>query len=223
MEGSHAARREAVSFGRIVSFTDGVFAIAITLLVLNFEVPHIHEETERQLAHLVSRLAGDFGAYFLTFAVVGRMWVVHHRLFSTLETFDGRLITLNLTYLAMIVLVPFPAELIGDYGGEPLPAALYGGVLAAASGLNWVMARHAARAGLLHPDHREEVRPWGGRRRALHPGGLPRLDPGGFLQPPGRRADVDAARRRAGRVLAARERAGGLAADARARAGATSA
>src|SRR5215218_1733006 len=76
MEGSHAARREAVSFGRLVSFTDGVFAIAITLLVLNFEVPHIHHETERQLGYLVSELAGDFGAYFLTFAVVGRMWVV---------------------------------------------------------------------------------------------------------------------------------------------------
>src|SRR5215211_4968262 len=170
MEGSHAARREAVSFGRLVSFTDGVFAIAITLLVLNFEVPHIHHETERQLGHLVSELAGDFGAYFLTFAVVGRMWVVHHRLFSTLETFDGRLLTLNLTYLAMIVLVPFAAELIGDYGGEPLPAALYGGVLAGASGLNRVMARHAARAGLLHPDHREEVRPWAAAGAMYIPG-----------------------------------------------------
>jgi uncharacterized membrane protein len=183
MEGSHAARHEAVSFGRIVTFTDGVFAIAITLLVLNFEVPHIHEETERQLEHLVSRLAGDFGAYFLTFAVLGRMWVVHHRLFSMLESFDGRLITLNLTYLAMIVLVPFPAELIGDYGGEPLPAALYGGVLAGASGLNWVMARHAARAGLLHPDHREAVRPWAAAGALYIPGIFLASIPVAFLSP----------------------------------------
>jgi TMEM175 potassium channel family protein len=183
MEGSHAARSEAVSFGRIVSFSDGVFAIAITLLVLNFEVPHVHDETERQLAHFLDRLAGDFGAYFLSFAVLGRLWIVHHRLFSLLATFDGRLITLNLLYLAMIVLVPFPAELLGDYGTEPLPAALYAAVLAAASGLNWLMARHAARAGLLHPDRRDAVAPWTTAGALYIPGVFAASIPVAFLSP----------------------------------------
>ena len=183
MEGSHAARSEAVSFGRIVSFTDGVFAIAITLLVLNFEVPHVHDETERQIAHLLDELAGDFGADCLSFAVLGRLWIVHHRLFSMLATFDGRLITLNLFYLAMIVLVPFTAELLGDYGAEPLPAALYAAVLAAASALNWLMARHAAHAGLLRPDRQEAVAPWASAGALYIPGVCAVSIPIAFLSP----------------------------------------
>ena len=172
-----------VSFGRIVSFTDGVFAIAITLLVLNFEVPELARGTEAELERFLTQLGGDFAAYFLTFAVVGRMWIVHHRLFSMLKSFDGRLMTLNLAYLAMIVLIPFPAQLLGDYGDQTLSPVLYATVLAVASVLNWLMARHAIRARLLRPDDEAQAEPWGSFEALVIPGVFVASIPVAFLSP----------------------------------------
>jgi uncharacterized membrane protein len=169
VEGSAPPVRETVEFTRIVAFTDGVFAIAITLLVLNFDVPRLPRESERQLAEALSAMGPDLGAYFLTFAVVGRMWVVHHDLFSTLSSFGPRLMTLNLAYLSMIVLVPFAAQLLGDFGDEPLPAALYGTVVGIAATINWLMTRHALDREFVHHDHRARIGAWGSRRALLLP------------------------------------------------------
>jgi uncharacterized membrane protein len=146
---------ESVEFSRIVAFTDGIFAIAITLLVLNFDVPETPSAAPAQVDHYVEALTGDLLAYFLTFAVVGRLWLVHHRLFSTLERFDSRLVVLNLAYLSMIVLIPFPAELLGDYGDQRLPVVIYAAVLGAAASLNLIMTHHAVTAGLVAAEHRE--------------------------------------------------------------------
>ena len=157
MRAVEAAREPSpeVSLGRIVSFTDGVFAIAITLLVLNFEIPHPPAANDRELGRFLVREVAEFGAYFLTFAVLGRFWVVHHRLFGRLRSSDARLLSLNLTYLALIVLVPFLANLLADYGTQTLPVVLYASVLALASVLNWLMVRHSMRVGLIHSDHRK--------------------------------------------------------------------
>ena len=114
VEASPTNTTQSVEFGRIVAFTDGVFAIAITLLVLNFDVPEVPGADEARVDRYIETLGGDVLAYFLTFAVVGRLWLVHHRLFATLRAFDSRLMVLNLAYLSMIALIPFPAELVGD-------------------------------------------------------------------------------------------------------------
>ena len=183
MEARGARSAESIDFTRIVAFTDGVFAIAITLLVLNFDVPDLPEAREYGLGEYLGQLWGDVGAYFLTFAVVGRLWLVHHRLFSSLDSFDARLLVLNLAYLSMIALAPFPAELLGDYGDQPVPVAIYAAVLGAAAALNWVMARHSIRAGHIHPDRRAAAEPWG-RKRALHiPGVFLVAIPVAFLSP----------------------------------------
>ena len=146
---------ESVEFSRSVAFTDGIFAIAITLLVLNFDVPETPGATPAQVDRYIETLGGDVLAYFLTFAVVGRLWLVHHRLFSTLERFDSRLMVLNLAYLSMIVLIPFPAELLGDYGDQRLPVVIYAAVLGAAASLNLLMTHHAVTAGLVAGEHLE--------------------------------------------------------------------
>ena len=169
MEASPRSTSQSVEFGRVVSFTDGIFAIAITLLVLNFDVPEVPGAREAQVDDYLATLGGDVLAYFLTFAVVGRLWLVHHRLFGTLESLDSRLMALNLAYLSMIVLIPFPAELLGDYGDQRLPVVIYASVLGVAAGLNWVMIRHAVRAGLVHARHRETTASWGGRRFVFIP------------------------------------------------------
>lgn len=169
MEASTRTPTSSVDFSRIVAFTDGIFAIAITLLVLNFDVPQAPGGRPVELEVYAETLGGHALAYFLTFAVVGRLWLVHHRLFGALESFDSRLMVLNLAYLAMIALIPFPAELLGEYGEQRLPVLLYASVLAAAAALNWIMARHAVQAGLVHADRREATAPWGGRRFAFIP------------------------------------------------------
>lgn len=86
-----------IEFGRIVAFSDGVFAIAITLLVLNLNIET--GLTEGQIDNALWAQREFFLAYAISFAVIGRFWLVHHRFFSEVEAFDGRLIGLNLLYL----------------------------------------------------------------------------------------------------------------------------
>jgi uncharacterized membrane protein len=121
--GGRARHRDEaeVEFNRIVAFSDGVFAIAITLLVLGLTIPS-HEEDLRQA---LLNNAGDFVAYAISFAVLGRFWLAHHRFFAALERFDGTLMTLNLVYLAFIALVPFSSGVLGDYGDHTESIVLY--------------------------------------------------------------------------------------------------
>lgn len=143
-----AKRREGneVEFSRIVAFSDGVFAIAITLLVLSLNVPdYLHGE---DLSEALWNQRHDFLAYAISFAVIGRFWVVHHRFFGEVVGFDSRLLGLNIFYLAWIVLIPFSSEVLGDHGGETPAVVLYAVNLAAVALVGLAMAADARRAGL---------------------------------------------------------------------------
>jgi TMEM175 potassium channel family protein len=150
VEGSRPPVKETIEFARIVAFTDGVFAIAITILVLGIDVP---EELPGPDIHdfLVDEWPQLF-AYFLSFAVIGRHWVAHHHVFGMLHNFDQRLMALNLVYLSLVVLIPFPTNLLGEYGSEPDPIALYAFVIATSALLSWVMLRYALARQHIHPD-----------------------------------------------------------------------
>jgi TMEM175 potassium channel family protein len=143
---------------RLVAFSDGVMAVAITLLVLNIDAPHVSED---DLGNALVDLIPSFLAYGIAFALVGRYWVIHHNLFETFVNFDGRLMALNLTYLMLIVLVPFSANLIDNYGGEPLAAATFATTLGLAAFVNWLMTAYALRRGMVHEARREETSPFG--------------------------------------------------------------
>lgn len=143
-----AKQREGneIEFSRIVAFSDGVFAIAITLLVLNLGIQDglSHGEVAHALWHEREKLL----AYALSFAVIGRFWIVHHRFFSDVTAFDGRLIVLNLFYLGWIVLIPFSSEVLGEYGGATAAVILYAVNLAAVVLIGMWMTSDARRAGL---------------------------------------------------------------------------
>ena len=143
-----ARRREEneVEFSRIVAFSDGVFAIAITLLVLNLSVPEQIRGDDLDRALWDQRQ--DLFAYALSFAVIGRFWIVHHRFFSEVTGFDGRLLALNLFYLAWIVLIPFSSQVLGDHGGDPGAVVLYAANLAAVVLVGTLMLADARRSGL---------------------------------------------------------------------------
>jgi uncharacterized membrane protein len=142
---------------RIAAFTDGVMAVAITLLVLNVEVPRLTPGED--LGDGLVDLLPSLGAYALAFALVGRFWVIHHNLFEKLRGFDRTLMALNLLFLALIVLVPFSAELYDRYTSRPLAAAVLGTTLGLAALVHGAMTAHVLRRGFVHEHHREETEP----------------------------------------------------------------
>jgi uncharacterized membrane protein len=137
-----------VEFNRIVTFSDGVFAIAITLLVLALEVPESATDVEEALL----RQRGDVFAYALSFAVLGKLWISHHRFFSVLERFDGTLMALNLLYLAFVVMVPYTSEVLGDFGETTAAVILYAAVMFVVSLSFSAQIVHSYRAGLVATD-----------------------------------------------------------------------
>jgi uncharacterized membrane protein len=148
-----SAEAESRDLGRVIAFTDGVMAVAITLLVLNIEVPVLPSSAgETELVDALVDLLPSLGAYALSFALVGRYWVIHHRLFAPLRSFDGTLMGLNLLFLALIALVPFSTDLSDRYGEEPIAAAVFAATIGLAGLVHWLMATHILRAGHVH-DH----------------------------------------------------------------------
>jgi uncharacterized membrane protein len=140
--------------GRIAAFTDGVMAVAITLLVLNLEVPELTRGESLGDA-LIDELP-SLGSYLLAFALVGRFWVLHHNLFERLRSFDRTLMTLNLAFLALIALMPFSTDLYDRYTDEGLAAAVFGANIALTALVHWAMNAHVLRHRLVLEEHRAE-------------------------------------------------------------------
>jgi uncharacterized membrane protein len=148
----NSKRREGneIEFSRIVAFSDGVFAIAITLLVLALDIPeHLHGES---VGEALWDQHENLLAYALSFAVIGRFWVVHHRIFSQVTGFDSRLLALNIFYLAWIVLIPFSSKVLGDHGGETATVVLYAANLSGVILTGLWMAADARAGGLTSID-----------------------------------------------------------------------
>lgn len=143
-----------LEFARVVAFSDGVIAIAITLLVLTLEVPDVSAD---QFSDALADMWRSYVAFALSFALIGRFWIIHHRTFSMIARFDGVLMTLNLLVLAFIVLMPFTTDLVAQHEENPIGVALYAAVLAAAGITNWVMVRYAWSSGHVLESHRREA------------------------------------------------------------------
>ena len=116
---------------RIVTFSDGVFAIAITLLVLNIETPEITSNlVAEELPGRLLDLWPKFLSYVISFLVILTYWIAHHSIFSAIKSYDRKLIWLNSLFLMCVAFLPFPASLFGEYGDQPLVVAIYAGSLA---------------------------------------------------------------------------------------------
>ena len=114
---------------RVVFFSDAVFAIALTLLVIDLRVPQV-DNGETSLDVIVSLIPGFLG-YVISFWVIAVNWSGHHRKFRVITGFDSRLIQLNFVLLFLIAFTPFPTSLISEYGGEIASVVLYASVIMA--------------------------------------------------------------------------------------------
>jgi uncharacterized membrane protein len=137
---------------RAVFFSDAVFAIAITLLVIDLRLPEAAEAAgEAGVAALLGEMVPRFIGFGVSFAVIGTFWLAHWRRFGYVQRVDERLLWLNLLLLAFIALLPFPTAVISARGDDPGAVILYVAVVAAAGAAGTACWGYAQRAGLLLP------------------------------------------------------------------------
>jgi uncharacterized membrane protein len=111
---------------RIVFFSDAVFAIAITLLVLNIEVPDIPQgRVAQELPGQLLALWPKYFSYFISFLVILSFWMAHHSIFSHVKDYDRSLMWLNSLFLMCVAFLPFPSALLGEYGEQWLVVMIY--------------------------------------------------------------------------------------------------
>lgn len=143
--------------GRVEAFSDGVMAIAITLLVLDLKIPPLDEVRD---GHLVEALAArwpSYVAYLVAFLTIGIIWLNHRTLVDRIRRFDARLHWLNLMLLLGVATLPWPTALVAEYvqrgGPDASAAAALYGLLATLMALPWgFIWRHLAdRPDLLEP------------------------------------------------------------------------
>lgn len=111
---------------RLVAFTDAVVAIAITLLVLPLVdvVPAAAERGESASQVVTEHLPQIFG-FLLSFAVICRLWLLHHHFFRHVRAYSKPLILCDVGWLLSIIVLPFPTEMVGIYGDDRFTAGFY--------------------------------------------------------------------------------------------------
>lgn len=120
MSQAHQNSNDKFQLERLILFSDAVFAIAITLLVIDIKIPEISHSIvtdhllSREMNHLIPRFAG----FIISFAIVGLYWTVHHKIFAFADHYDNKLLWLNLFFLFSIALMPFSSGFYGEYAAK---------------------------------------------------------------------------------------------------------
>lgn len=117
----HNELKKEFQLERIILFSDAVFAIAITLLVIEIKIPEIHENVSnvallQSLKHLIPKFIG----FLVSFMLIGLYWTIHHRMFGYVTSYDRKLLVLNLIFLFFIALMPFSTGFYSEYAGPEL-------------------------------------------------------------------------------------------------------
>jgi uncharacterized membrane protein len=146
----------------MLALGDGVFAIAMTLLVVSLGVPDLaHAGDEHELLDALNDQSAELISFFISFAVIGRYWVAHHQFIRLLRAADYGLIWLTLVYLAFIAFLPYPTALLGEYFENPISVVVYALNVGIVSGIEVLLFRHAQRHDLLERAMPEPVFRWG--------------------------------------------------------------
>lgn len=150
--GDIAAEVEFISAERLIFFSDAVVAIAMTLLAFSLPVPHIPSHASDAVVwdkvwagHI------DYLTFLISFVVIANHWRLHHRLFQYVDRLDARIITLNLAWLLMIVIIPFTTKLISGAGGFGPRFTVYAAIQVLTVLTFLLMSRHIRTSDLLRP------------------------------------------------------------------------
>jgi uncharacterized membrane protein len=120
------AVREDNSFGRLLALSDGIFAIAMTLLALELHLPDLgRHATDAEVRHALGDEWRSYLAFVISFRVVAVYWVSHRRALRHVTTLTASISTRTLTALMLVAAVPFPTSVLANYGSEPSSLAFY--------------------------------------------------------------------------------------------------
>lgn len=135
-----------LSVARVNSFSDAVFAVAITLLVLNIALPHfVGKATEAKIVHGLGAVWPHFFAYVLSFVIIGSFWIGHHRMFEHVRRLDLTLVWMNILYLLLVVFIPYTTNLLSLYGDTTAATVMYAGVMGLTGIMQSVMCWYAVK------------------------------------------------------------------------------
>ncbi len=141
---------------RVEAFSDGVFGVAVTLLVLNIQIPHLANAQASDVINELLKQWPVYLSYFITFMSMGAVWIGHHRTFKMYRTADSTLQLLNIFFLMFVTLVPFSTAFFAEYIQQDttirLAVILYNVHWMILGLLNVVIWRYARRANLLKSD-----------------------------------------------------------------------
>ncbi|MBX9783690.1 MAG: DUF1211 domain-containing protein [Chitinophagaceae bacterium] len=146
----HHELKKEFQLERLILFSDAVFAIAITLLVIEIKIPEIHTDvSDKALLHELKHLIPKFVGFIISFLFIGLYWTIHHRMFGYVTSYDKTLLRLNLFFLFFIALLPFSTGFYSEYAGTELyekelkvPMTFYTLNFATAGFIVYLMWRH---------------------------------------------------------------------------------
>ena len=145
--------RNALQLERIVFFSDAVFAIAITLLIIEVKVPHLEPSaTENDYLIALVRLIPNLVGYFFSFLVIGAYWVGHHKIYGQIVNWNYGLVWRNIAFLLAIAFMPFTTAFFSENVTRRVPIVFYAATFALAGALEILMWRYAIKHGLTDPE-----------------------------------------------------------------------
>ncbi|SLM49504.1 conserved membrane protein of unknown function [Nitrospira japonica] len=121
----HLFLKRSHTHERLCAVSDGVYAIALTLLVLDLKVPEVRGITNSELTTDLVEQLPNFVAYVVAFFLVARFWINHHRIFQSAALCDEKALSLNLAHLFFISLTSYTASLIGHYEGDRIATIIF--------------------------------------------------------------------------------------------------
>lgn len=140
---------------RALALSDGIFAFALTLLVLSISVPVLKDASNSDLAEALSDRSGELVSWLISFVVIGKFWLRHNAFLRRVVSVNSTFLGINLVFLALIAFIPYPTELLGQFGNA-VALALYAAVVALLVGANALVVEYALTHGLT--DDRESPR-----------------------------------------------------------------
>lgn len=155
------SQRERIGKSRLEALSDGIFAFAMTLLVISLAIPDVpYLEAPLVLPEKIAGMAPQFMLFVIAFFILSGYWISHHRILEQVRYVNGTLVRINIFLLFFIVLIPFTTSISGDYTNVLEAVLLFHGNLLVASlvlsGMGWYINRNAAELAphLRSPDRR---------------------------------------------------------------------
>lgn len=134
-------------YERLLFFSDAVFAIAITLLIIDIRLPEKHLTSDAALQQALIALIPNYVGFLISFIVIGQFWIGHRRLFSLVRDCTRRTVFANMLLLFTIAFLPFPTAVVNGYGGTRTGVLFYG---------FWLLFAGLANLFLVHSVHESE-------------------------------------------------------------------